>query len=194
MGIFEKFKLGFKKSASTFTSGLREIIIKKEIDDKTLNKIEDFPGTYSIIPQSLDEQIVSSTILKWKKNPTKKPDGIIYVADINNLRQNMFFLTQLLPFDIPIILLLNMVDLTSKNIINTDLLKQNTGIYKIIPFSATKRVGLNTLNKAMASIKEANNRKHACLQLPSDYKKILFPLKEKIMDLFSLSKDRKSVV
>ena len=37
MGIIEKFKLGFKKSASTFTSGLKEIIIKKEIDDKTLN-------------------------------------------------------------------------------------------------------------------------------------------------------------
>ena len=27
MGIFEKFKLGFKKSASTFTSGLKEINI-----------------------------------------------------------------------------------------------------------------------------------------------------------------------
>ncbi len=54
MGIFEKFKLGFKKSASTFTSGLREIIIKKEIDDKTLNEIEDFlirsdVGSYTII-------------------------------------------------------------------------------------------------------------------------------------------------
>ncbi len=42
MSIFEKFKLGFKKSATTFTSGLKEIIIKKEIDDKTLNEIEDF--------------------------------------------------------------------------------------------------------------------------------------------------------
>ena len=42
MGIFEKFKIGFKKSASTFTSGLKEIIIKKEIDDKTLSEIEDF--------------------------------------------------------------------------------------------------------------------------------------------------------
>ena len=40
MGIFEKFKLGFKKSASNFASGLREIIIKKEIDDITLDKIE----------------------------------------------------------------------------------------------------------------------------------------------------------
>ena len=42
MGIFEKFKIGFKKSASTFTSGLRDIIIKKEIDDKTLDQFEDY--------------------------------------------------------------------------------------------------------------------------------------------------------
>jgi fused signal recognition particle receptor len=42
MGIFEKFKIGFKKSASTFTSGLRDIIVKKEIDDKTLDQVEDF--------------------------------------------------------------------------------------------------------------------------------------------------------
>jgi fused signal recognition particle receptor len=42
MGIFEKFKIGFKKSASTFTSGLRDIIVKKEIDEKTLDQVEDF--------------------------------------------------------------------------------------------------------------------------------------------------------
>jgi len=42
MGIFDKFKFGFKKSASTFTSGLRGIIIKKEIDDKTLDQIEEY--------------------------------------------------------------------------------------------------------------------------------------------------------
>ncbi|NMN67370.1 signal recognition particle-docking protein FtsY [Candidatus Pelagibacter ubique] len=42
MRIFDKFKIGFKKSASAFTSGLREIIIKKEIDDKTLDQIEEY--------------------------------------------------------------------------------------------------------------------------------------------------------
>ena len=36
MGIFDKFKSGFKKSASAFSSGLKNIVIKKEIDDKTL--------------------------------------------------------------------------------------------------------------------------------------------------------------
>ena len=42
MGIFDKFKVGFKKTASAFTSGLKDIIVKKEIDDKMLNQIEEF--------------------------------------------------------------------------------------------------------------------------------------------------------
>ena len=42
MGIFDKFKIGFKKTAFTFTSGLKDIIVKKEIDDKTLDQIEEY--------------------------------------------------------------------------------------------------------------------------------------------------------
>ena len=54
MGIFDKFKSGFRKSATNFAAGLKEIIIKKEIDDKTLNEIEEFlissdVGTYSAL-------------------------------------------------------------------------------------------------------------------------------------------------
>ena len=42
MGIFDKYKSVFKKSASVFTSGIRDIVIKKEIDDKTLDRIEEY--------------------------------------------------------------------------------------------------------------------------------------------------------
>ena len=42
MGIFDKFKSGFKKSATAFTSGIRDIVVKKEIDDKTLDRIEEY--------------------------------------------------------------------------------------------------------------------------------------------------------
>ena len=45
MGIFDKFKKGFQKSASAFSSGLKEIIVKKEIDDENLNKKEYSGGT-----------------------------------------------------------------------------------------------------------------------------------------------------
>ena len=42
MSIFEKFKKGFKKSAENISSGFREILVKKEIDDNSLDKIEEF--------------------------------------------------------------------------------------------------------------------------------------------------------
>ena len=42
MGIFEKFKKGFQKSATNLASGFKNIILKKEIDDIALDKIEDF--------------------------------------------------------------------------------------------------------------------------------------------------------
>ena len=40
-----------------------------------------------------------------------KTDAIIYVADANNVRRNLYFCSQLLELDIPTILLLNMNDL-----------------------------------------------------------------------------------
>jgi fused signal recognition particle receptor len=42
MGIFDKFKIGFKKTTSAFTSGLKDIIVKKEMDDETLDQIEEY--------------------------------------------------------------------------------------------------------------------------------------------------------
>jgi len=42
MGIFDKFKIGFKKTTSTFTAGLRDIIVKKEINDEILDQIEEY--------------------------------------------------------------------------------------------------------------------------------------------------------
>jgi len=42
MGIFDKFKISFKKTSTTFTSGLKDIIVKKEINDKILDQIEEY--------------------------------------------------------------------------------------------------------------------------------------------------------
>ena len=42
MGIFDKFKNGFKKSAENLSTGLKNILVKKEIDDASLDKIEEF--------------------------------------------------------------------------------------------------------------------------------------------------------
>jgi len=79
MGIFEKFKLGFQKSASNLASGLREIIIKKEIDDKTLDKIEDFLISSDVGTDAAEEikQIISSEKIDPKKEPINEVNIIL---------------------------------------------------------------------------------------------------------------------
>ena len=81
MGIFEKFKIGFKKSASTFTSGLKEIIIKKEIDDKTLNKIEDFLVQSDVGVAASDE--IKNIIAQKKVDPNKN-----IIDEVNSILKN----------------------------------------------------------------------------------------------------------
>ena len=70
MGIFDKFKIGFKKSASAFTSGLRDIIIKKEIDDKTLDQIEEYliQSDVGLVAAEEIKKIIAGEKIDPKKN------------------------------------------------------------------------------------------------------------------------------
>ena len=81
MGIFEKFKFGFKKSAENIKSGLREIIVKKEIDDDTLNKIEEFLISSDVGIDAASE--IKSIIAEKKIDPNKET-----VDEINLILKN----------------------------------------------------------------------------------------------------------
>ena len=70
MGLLDKFKLGFKKSAEAFSSGLKEIIIKKEIDDENLNKIEEFLIESDVGVDAASE--IKDIISKKKIDPNRK--------------------------------------------------------------------------------------------------------------------------
>ncbi len=78
MGILEKFKLGFKKSANNIASGLREIIIKKEIDDITLDKIEEFLISSDVGVDAASEII--DIIAQKKIDPKNDP-----ITEVNNI-------------------------------------------------------------------------------------------------------------
>ena len=86
MGIFEKFKSGFKKSASAFTTGLRDIVVKKEIDDKTLDKIEDYliQSDVGIVSASEIREIISQTKIDPNKDLTDEINNILknYIISI----------------------------------------------------------------------------------------------------------------
>ena len=86
MGIFDKFKSGFKKSASNITSGLREIIIKKEIDDNTLFKIEEFLISSDVGVDAASEirEVISQRKIDPKNNPINEVNNILcnYIIDL----------------------------------------------------------------------------------------------------------------
>jgi len=81
MSIFKKFKIGFKKSASNISEGLKEIIIKKEIDDKTLNQIEEFLISSDV---GIDASSEIKEIIAEKKIDPKKNQ----ISEINTILKN----------------------------------------------------------------------------------------------------------
>ena len=95
MGIFEKFKSGFKKSASAFTTGLRDIVVKKEIDDKTLDKIEDYliQSDVGIVSASEIREIISQTKIDPNKDFTDEINNILknYIISIMKPLENIEF-------------------------------------------------------------------------------------------------------
>ncbi len=96
MGIFDKFKLGFKKSASNITSGLREIILKKEIDDSTLDKIEDFLISSDVGVDAASEikDIIAQKKIDPKNDPVNEVNKILsdyIISTMKPLEKNDFF-------------------------------------------------------------------------------------------------------
>ena len=96
MGIFDKFKIGFQKSASALTSGLKEIIIKKEIDDKNLDKIEEFLIQSDVGVEAASEikEIISNKKIDPNKDLTSEINYILkeYIISLMKpLENNSFF-------------------------------------------------------------------------------------------------------
>ena len=96
MGIFDKFKSGFKKSASALTSGLKEIIIKKEINDENLNKLEEFLIQSDVGVEAASEikEIISNKKIDPNKNLSLEINNILkdYIVSLMKpLENNTFF-------------------------------------------------------------------------------------------------------
>ena len=73
----------------------------------------DLPGLYSLDATSLDEQIASD-IIRGKQEGVPKPDAIVAVVDATNLERNLYLVTQILEFGIPVVIALTMIDVFEK--------------------------------------------------------------------------------
>jgi fused signal recognition particle receptor len=156
MGIFEKFKIGFKKSASTFTSGLKEIIIKKEIDDKTLDEIEDFL-IQSDVGVSASEEI-KNIIAQKKIDPNKNK-----IDEVNSILRN-YIIDLMSPLE-------NENFFKNKNDLNTILVSGVNGVGKTTTIGKIGKILNSSGNKVIFSASDTF-RAAAIEQLENWAKKI----------------------
>lgn len=70
--------------------------------------IIDLPGTYTLFPTSLDEQIVYNTLAD--KNSSSHPDLVVVVAEPNNIKRSIVLYQQARELGVPAIFVVNMID------------------------------------------------------------------------------------
>ncbi len=114
-------------------------------------EIEDLPGLYSLHPHSPDERISVQTILEGACG-NNRADLLLVVADACNLERSFSLLYGLLLLEIPLILVLNMMDEAETHHLHLDIekLHHRLGI-PVIPAAATTGRGVREIRIALSS-------------------------------------------
>lgn len=116
-------------------------------------KVVDLPGIYAMDTYSNEEKVSRSYL------ENEEVDLIINVVDATNLERNLYLTTQLMQFNKPILVLLNMMDIATKRGLNidTEILGEKLGV-SILAISAKNKKGLeNIVEDIDKSIKIAPN-------------------------------------
>ncbi|RLA82282.1 MAG: ferrous iron transport protein B [Epsilonproteobacteria bacterium] len=122
------------------------------VDKKTGNfkydnhKIEmvDLPGTYSFSSYSLEERVAKDFII------SENPDVIVNVIDASNIKRNLYLTFQLLEIGMPVVVVLNMMDVAQRRgiEINSEKISQMLGC-RVIEASGAKGIGSQEIMQAI---------------------------------------------
>ena len=112
-----------------------------------LVSIFDLPGIYSLDASSLDEQVTRDYLLSHDASL------IINVVDASNLERNLYLTVQLLEMGVPLVLVLNMMDVARKRgiQIDADKLSRELGC-PVVPIVAITGEGIEALKGAIQSV------------------------------------------
>ena len=115
------------------------------------NKIEivDLPGTYSFSSYSLEERVAKEFIID------ETPDLILNVIDASNIKRNLYLTFQLLEIGIPVIVVLNMMDVASRRAIEIDSKKISSMLgCPVVEASGAKGIGKDEIMQSIVDISQ----------------------------------------
>jgi ferrous iron transport protein B len=119
-------------------------------------RVLDLPGTYSLSPQSLDEQI-SRDVLLNRLPELPAPALVVVVVDASNLQRNLYYTTQVVELGYPTLVALNMIDVAQNNghFVDSAKLAAELGV-PVVPIIASEGQGIPELRaQIVSSLKEA---------------------------------------
>lgn len=145
-----------------------------------LQKIEiiDLPGLYSLVPKSLDDKIASDVLAG--NDSAVKLRAIVVVINAANIHRNFYLFSQILDFDLPVIVALNMMDSATRKGIKIDVQKLQKELdIPIIPIIAHKKKGIPELKTAIIEVVNTYSSVPKKMVLKKNISNTLAPLTEK---------------
>ncbi len=132
------------------TGNYAGVTVDKHYGSYTYNNtavtVTDLPGTYSLFPKSIDEEVACKALL----SETEKQDVVVIVLDASNLKRHLLLATQILDLKMPSVVALNMIDEAEKNNITIYIaeLEKLLGV-KVIPVNSRHKKGIEDLKQAI---------------------------------------------
>ena len=119
------------------------------VNGGTAVEIVDVPGTYSLNPRSLDEEIAYRVLVGEMKDH-RRPDLIVCVIDAGNLGRNLYLTSQVIDLGIPTIVALNMTDTAEREgiVVDNEGLARELGV-PVYSLAASSGQGIRELKTAL---------------------------------------------
>ncbi len=115
-------------------------------------ELVDLPGTYSLDPSSPDEAVTRDVVL-GRQSGERLPDALVVVADATNLDNHLRFVLQLKSLDRPMVLVLNMIDMATRDGLHIDLAALSAELdVPVVATVAVRKRGLDELRAALGDI------------------------------------------
>ena len=120
-------------------------------------EVIDMPGTYSLYPRTVDEQIVTETFANNKNE--NYPDKVVLIADATNLKNCLLLLSQLMDLGFPIVLAVNMIDLAATAGFSIDIKRLAKELnMPVVMINGRTGQGIEDLKKALAEPTEKSTK------------------------------------
>jgi ferrous iron transport protein B len=137
-------------------------------EGQRLFEVIDLPGIVSLAVTSADE-LVTFEVLAGLMPETPVPDLVVVVVDATHLARQLYLVGQVLELGLPVVLVLNMMDVANREGIVIDVagLEQRLGI-PVIPTEAHRKRGIAELRQAISRIsnRDSDPSPPARLQFP----------------------------